>query len=148
MKKRILCLNGPNLNLLGARPSQHYGKLTLPELERRLIAHAHDLDMELLCRQSNHEGQLLDWVHASLQNGTQGLIINAGAYTHTSLALGDALEVVSFPIIEVHLSNIHAREAIRHHSYVAPHSSGQITGLGPLGYQLALDALSQLLANN
>ncbi len=146
MPKRILCLNGPNLNLLGARPSQHYGQLSLPELEQKLIQEACGLEIELICRQSNHEGQLLDWLHASMNDGTQGLMINAGAYTHTSLALGDALEVLTYPIIEVHLSNVYAREAIRHHSYVAPHSSGQITGLGPLGYQLALRALNQLLS--
>lgn len=146
MPTRILCLNGPNLNLLGARPSQHYGQLSLAELEQNLVQQAERLGLELICKQSNYEGQLLDWLHASLKDGTQGLMINAGAYTHTSLAIADALEVLTYPIIEVHLSNVHAREPIRHQSYVAPHSTGQIIGLGPFGYHLALQALNQLIS--
>lgn len=145
MTTRILCLNGPNLNLLGLRPSQHYGQISLTELEQSLVQEADSLGIDLTCKQSNHEGQLLDWLHASLHDGTQGLMINAGAYTHTSLAIGDALEVLTYPIIEVHLSQVYAREPIRHHSYVAAHSKGQITGLGPLGYHLALQALKHLI---
>lgn len=146
-KLKILVINGPNLNLLGRRPSQHYGSLTLSELESLLRREAEALGLEVSCRQSNHEGELLDWLHASLDDGTAGLIINAGAYTHTSLALADALEVVNYPIIEVHLSNIHAREAIRHHSMIAPKALGQISGLGPQGYVLALKALAERLSH-
>ncbi|MGV3522846.1 MAG: type II 3-dehydroquinate dehydratase [Candidatus Sericytochromatia bacterium] len=138
---KILVLNGPNLNLLGHRPAQHYGRLTLAELEALLHQSAQVHGVELRCRQSNHEGELLDWLHASLEDGTQGLILNAGAYTHTSLALADALEIIAYPVIEVHLSNIYAREAIRHHSLLAPRVTGQISGLGPQGYVLALQAL-------
>jgi len=145
MAALTLVLNGPNLNLLGQRPSQHYGSLSLPELEAQWQASAQDLGLELICRQTNHEGQLLDWIHASLMNGTQGLVINAGAFSHTSIALADALEVVAYPVIEVHLSNIYAREAFRHQSLLAPQVQGQISGLGPLGYELALRALADLL---
>lgn len=142
---KILVLNGPNLNLLGRRPSQHYGTLSLHQLENLIRVEAERLQLEVVCQQSNHEGQLLDWIHASLDDSTAGMIINAGAYTHTSLALADALEVVPYPIIEVHLSNIHAREQIRHHSMIAPKALGQISGLGPQGYLLALQALAERL---
>lgn len=142
---KILILNGPNLNLLGQRPAQHYGSLSLAELETLIENEARSLGLEASCRQSNHEGQLLDWIHASLSDKTSGMIINAGAYSHTSLALADALEVVSYPVIEVHLSNIHARETIRHHSMLAPKALGQICGLGPQGYLLALRALAEQL---
>ncbi|PKL79615.1 MAG: type II 3-dehydroquinate dehydratase [Candidatus Melainabacteria bacterium HGW-Melainabacteria-1] len=142
---RILVLNGPNLNLLGRRPSQHYGSLSLAELEALIQTEASQLGLAVDCRQSNQEGQLLDWIHASLDDGTAGMILNAGAYTHTSLALADALEVVPYPVIEVHLSNIHARETIRQHSMIAPKVLGQISGLGPQGYLLALQALGALL---
>lgn len=143
--KQILVLNGPNLNLLGQRPSQHYGSMSLPELEAGLQAAAERLQLSLSCFQSNHEGALLDRLHASLNDGTAGLIINAGAYTHTSIALADALEVVSYPLIEVHLSNLYAREPFRHHSFIAPKALGQISGLGPQGYFLALQALAERL---
>lgn len=142
---KFLVLNGPNLNLLGRRPSQHYGSLSLQQLEHMLEREAAQLGVSVRCRQSNHEGQLLDWIHESLDDGTDGLILNAGAYTHTSLALADALEVVPYPVIEVHLSNIHAREAIRQHSMVAAKVLGQISGLGPQGYKLALQALVERL---
>lgn len=142
---KILVLNGPNLNLLGRRPARHYGTLNLLQLNTLLEEQASQMGVALTCRQSNHEGQLLDWLHASLDDGTQGLIVNAGAYTHTSLALADALEIMTYPIIEVHLSNIYAREAIRHHSLLAPHVTGQISGLGPQGYVLALQALVERL---
>lgn len=144
--KRILVLNGPNLNLLGQRPGQHYGQQSLKDIEASLIRRGQELGFEVDCQQSNHEGQLLDWLHASLQDDTAGALINAGAYTHTSIALGDALEVIQYPVIEVHLSNIHARENFRRHSYLAAHVQGQIVGLGAQGYLLGLQALSHLLA--
>lgn len=141
---KILVLNGPNLNLLGQRPGQFYGTQTLSDIEMALQERAVLLGVQVSCRQSNHEGQLIDWIHNSLGDGTNGMIINAGAYTHTSLAIADALEVVTYPVIEVHLSNIHAREAIRHHSMIAPKVKGQICGLGAQGYLLALQALCNL----
>lgn len=144
---KILVLNGPNLNLLGRRPAQHYGSLHLEQVEDLLQAEADRLGLELVCHQSNHEGELIDWIHASLDDGTAGMIINAGAYTHTSLAIADALEVVPYPVIEVHLSNIYAREASRHHSMIAPKVLGQISGLGPQGYILALRAIAGRLQN-
>lgn len=143
--KPILILNGPNLNLLGKRPAQHYGQMTLPELEKWLSAEAQKVHLQARCLQSNHEGQLLDWLHESLEDGTAGLILNAGAYTHTSIALADALEILPYPIIEVHLSNIHARESFRQRSWIAPQAQGQITGFGPDSYWLALQALARQL---
>jgi len=142
---KILILNGPNLNLLGQRPDQHYGQMNLKDLETWLQKEAETLFLQAICKQSNHEGVLLDWIHASLEDGTTGLIINAGAYTHTSIALADALEVVSYPVIEVHLSNIYAREPFRHHSMLAANVQGQISGFGPDSYLLALHALSRRL---
>jgi len=142
---KILVLNGPNLNLLGHRPAQHYGQMNLEQLEAWLHQEAQTLSLKLSCYQSNHEGELLDWIHASIKDDTKGLIINAGAYTHTSIALADALEVVTYPIVEVHLSNIHAREKFRHHSMIAAKARGQISGFGPDSYLLALQALSRII---
>ncbi len=142
----ILVLHGPNLDQLGRRPAQHYGNLNLPELERYCQEHAAVLGLQVHCFQSNHEGALIERLHQSLEDGTAGLLINAGAYTHTSLALADALELVSYPVIEVHLSHVHAREPIRHVSLLSPHVEGCISGLGPLGYALGLQALSQMLS--
>ncbi|HEY9842874.1 MAG TPA: type II 3-dehydroquinate dehydratase, partial [Candidatus Obscuribacterales bacterium] len=114
-------------------------------LEALIQAEAGRLNLDVTCRQSNHEGQLIDWIHESLDDDTSGMVLNAGAFTHTSLAIADALEVAAYPIIEVHLSNIHAREPIRHHSMMAARVLGQICGLGPQGYVLALQALCERL---
>lgn len=134
----VLVLNGPNLNLLGTRQPEVYGATTLADIEGMCREHAPDLALTFL--QSNHEGALIDAIHAA--KGTQdGIIMNAGAYTHTSVALHDALASVELPCVEVHLSNIHAREPFRHHSYVAPVAVGQIAGFGAQSYTLALDAL-------
>lgn len=137
---RILVLNGPNLNLLGTRQPEVYGSTTLEMVEDACRQHAQAAGAVATCMQSNHEGALIDAIHAA--KGTQdGIILNAGAYTHTSIALMDAIASVELPVVEVHLSNIHAREQFRHHSYIAPVAIGQICGFGAQGYSLAIDAL-------
>lgn len=139
---RVLILNGPNLNLLGTRQPEVYGSETLEMIEDRCRRHGTTLGVEVSCFQSNHEGALLDQIHAA--KGTHaGIILNAGAYTHTSVALMDAIYSVELPTIEVHLSNIHAREAFRQTSYISKAVIGQICGFGSFGYVLALDALVQ-----
>lgn len=138
---RVLVLNGPNLNLLGTREPEIYGRTTLAEVEARCVELGRGLGLEVDCRQSNHEGELVTWVQQAREE-RQGLVINAGAYTHTSLALHDAVKASGLPAIEVHLSNIHQREEFRRHSYLALAAVGMICGLGPLGYELALQALA------
>ena len=143
---RLLLLNGPNLNLLGTREPAIYGAATLADIERELTAKAAALGHQLACFQSNHEGALIDCVHAAKADGTAYLIANLGAYTHTSIALRDALLGVAIPFVEVHLSNVHAREPFRHHSYFSDIATGVIVGLGPIGYELALHAVHARLA--
>jgi len=141
MSKRILVLNGPNLNLLGVREPATYGADTLADVEKlcRATAKEHHLDLDF--RQSNHEGELVTWIQEA--RGTMdGVVINPAGYSHTSVAIHDALRMLDVPIVEVHLSNIHAREAFRHHSYVSAVATGVICGLGPLGYRLAIAALA------
>jgi 3-dehydroquinate dehydratase II len=135
---QVLLLNGPNLNLLGTREPQVYGRTTLPEIEAELVQIAADAGASLHCLQSNHEGVLIDRIHAARTDGTTFIIINPGGLTHTSVALRDALAGVALPFIEVHLSNVHARESFRHHSYLSPIAAGVIVGLGTQGYRLAL----------
>jgi 3-dehydroquinate dehydratase-2 len=142
---KILILNGPNLNLLGLREPEIYGRETLADLERRCRDRAAALGAPLDFRQSNGEGQLIDWIHGARQDSA-GIVINAGAYSHTSVAIMDALAGIMLPVIEVHLSNIHRREEFRHHSYVSRVARGVIVGLGCHGYELAIEALCQLLA--
>ena len=140
----IYVLNGPNLNLLGMRQPETYGHTTLAQLETMLLAHARGRDLKLVFHQSNHEGDIIDWLHEARAKA-DGVILNAGAYTHTSVAIHDALLAVEKPIIEVHISSPHSREKFRHHSYVAPVAKREIAGLGVHGYVLALDALAYIL---
>ena len=140
MTHSILVLNGPNLNLLGTRQPEVYGRDTLADVERLCREAGATLGLSVECLQSNHEGALVDAIHAA--RGTHdGIVLNAGAYTHTSIALMDAITSVDLPVIELHLSNIHAREAFRQHSYIARVALGQICGFGASGYPLAIRAL-------
>ena len=141
--KTIFVLNGPNLNLLGMREPEIYGSETLDEIAGQIEDHAQTLGFEVDIRQSNHEGHLIDWLHEASAEGAHAVILNAGALTHTSLALFDAIKSISTPVIEVHISNPAAREEYRHKSFIAPVAKGSICGFGALGYQLALDAASK-----
>lgn len=141
MGARILVLNGPNLNLLGTREPEIYGAKTLDAIATELDALAPSLDLTLTHAQSNCEGQLIDWLQR-LDTDFEGAVLNAGAYTHTSLALHDAIAAKTAPVIELHISNVHAREAIRHTTRIGPACWGSITGLGTDGYALALRALA------
>jgi 3-dehydroquinate dehydratase-2 len=144
----VLVLNGPNLNLLGTRKPEVYGSTTLADVEARCREEAGKLGLDLEFRQSNHEGQLIDWIHecgAGVKAGTSiGAVFNPGAYTHTSVALHDAIEGASVPLIEIHISNVHAREEFRHHSYISPVARGTIVGFGVYGYVLAIQGLYEL----
>ena len=140
----VFILNGPNLNLLGVREPATYGYDTLADVEMRCSARAAALDLTIDFRQSNHEGQLVDWIQEA-REAADGIILNAGALTHTSVAIHDALKAADLPIIEVHLSNIFRREPFRHHSYVSFAANGVICGLGPQGYELALEAVAALI---
>ena len=139
MASRILVLNGPNLNLLGAREPGIYGTRTLAEIERELTEVATRHRAEVVFFHSNHEGALIDRVHAARSDQTDFMVVNAGAFTHTSIALRDALKAVAIPFVEVHLSNVHARETFRHHSFLADIAVGSIAGLGWAGYRFALE---------
>ena len=140
----VFILNGPNLNLLGVRDPSIYGRDTLGDIEERCIARAAALGLEIDFRQTNHEGQLVDWIQEARESA-DGIILNAGALTHTSVALLDALSAAELPVIEVHLSNIFRRESFRHHSYVSLAANGVICGLGARGYELALDGIASLI---
>jgi 3-dehydroquinate dehydratase-2 len=143
-RPKVLVLHGPNLNLLGTREPEVYGRVTLAEIDADLRAAARRLDLDLDSFQSNHEGALIDRVQAA-RNDAAAIVINPGGYTHTSVALRDALAGVGLPVIEVHLSNLAAREEFRHRSLLAPVCVGQITGLGAFGYRLALEAAIHVL---
>ncbi len=142
----IFVLNGPNLNLLGTREPAIYGSTTLGDVDELCRTEAAKFGLVADCRQSNHEGVLVDWIHEAgkLQAAGKlaGVVLNAGAYTHTSLAIADAVRGTGVPLIEVHITNVHAREAFRHHSFLSPIARGVIVGLGPQGYALAIAALA------
>jgi 3-dehydroquinate dehydratase-2 len=139
VSSRVLVLNGPNLNLLGTREPAVYGSRSLADIEAELAEVARRSGAEVVFFQSNHEGALVDRIHSAKLDGTDFLIVNAGAFTHTSVALRDALAAVELPFIEVHLSNVHRREQFRHHSYLADLALGTIVGLGAAGYRYALE---------
>ncbi|BAB06520.1 type II 3-dehydroquinate dehydratase [Halalkalibacterium halodurans] len=136
----IMVINGPNLNRLGKREPDIYGRETLSDLHERLIKFAEARGYKADCRQSNHEGDIIDWIHEA-EGRSSGVILNPGAFTHYSYAIRDAIASISVPVIEVHLSNVHARESFRHTSVTAPVTKGQIVGLGVIGYELAMLAL-------
>jgi 3-dehydroquinate dehydratase II len=140
----VFVLNGPNLNMLGVREPATYGYDTLADVELRCSARAVALDLTIDFRQTNHEGQLVEWIHEA-RDAADGIVLNAGALTHTSIAVLDALNAAELPVIEVHLSNIFRRESFRHHSYVSLAAAGVICGLGPQGYELALEAIANLI---
>jgi 3-dehydroquinate dehydratase-2 len=138
---KILVLNGPNLNLLGTRQPDVYGTTTLTELDGLCRDWGSAVEAVVECRQSNHEGDLIGWVQDAEREGAVGVVLNAGGYTHTSVALRDAVASVPTPVIEVHLSNVHAREPFRRSSLLAPVCAGTVSGLGPIGYRAAIEAL-------
>lgn len=142
MTANVLVLNGPNLNLLGAREPEIYGAETLADIEAKTKARAKALDLAVDFRQSNDEGELVTWIQ---EGGADAIVINAGAYTHTSVAILDALQACAVPVIELHLSNIHRREEFRHHSYVSKAATGMICGFGAHGYELAMEAAAKLV---
>ncbi len=145
MAKPVFVLNGPNLNLLGTREPEIYGRDTLDDVRRRAEARAAKLGLSVVFRQTNHEGELIGWIQEA-RGVASGIILNAGSLTHTSIGILDALQAAELPVIEVHLSNIFRRESFRHHSYVSLGAKGVICGLGVQGYELALEALANLVA--
>lgn len=145
--KPVYVLNGPNLNLLGERQPEVYGRATLADIEARLKKRGARLGLDVDFRQTNHEGVLVDWIQEARAEAS-GIVINAAAFTHTSIAVLDALLCADIPIVEVHLSNIHRRESFRHRSYVSRAATGVICGFGPKGYELALDALAERLRSD
>jgi 3-dehydroquinate dehydratase-2 len=145
MSKLVTLLNGPNLNLLGMRQPEIYGRETLADVAASTADLAEELGLRLKALQSNHEGQLVDWIHEA-RGTSSGIIINPGAYSHTSVAILDALNAYDGPVLEVHISNIHKRESFRHHSYVSSRADGVIAGFGTEGYLLALRRMATLLS--
>ena len=144
MPATVYVLNGPNLNLLGTREPEIYGADTLDDIAGMLEDRARELGLEVDVRQSNHEGHLVDWLHEAQAEGARAVLLNAGAYTHTSVALHDAIKAIRTPVIEVHLSNPHKREDFRHHSYVGMAARGTVAGFGATSYVVALEAAARL----
>jgi 3-dehydroquinate dehydratase-2 len=140
----VYVLNGPNLNLLGQREPEIYGHDTLADIEQAVRAHAAQLGMAVVFRQTNHEGQLVDWLHEAHHQAARAILLNAGAYTHTSIALLDAIRAIAPPVVEVHLSDPSTRETFRHHSYVGMAAAHEVKGLGARSYLVALDHVAQL----
>lgn len=148
MAKTIYVLNGPNLNLLGSREPEKYGHATLEDVEKLCIKTGLDHGYATVFRQSNQEGDLIDWIHEAKAQTAAGIVINAGGYSHTSVAIRDALIAAGIPVIEVHITNIHAREEFRHHSHVAAAATASLCGFGIEGYALAIDGLLRLTQKN
>ena len=144
MTETVFVLNGPNLNLLGTREPEIYGTTTLDDIGALLADRAGELGLAIDMRQSNHEGHLVDWIHEAATTGVRAVLLNAGAYTHTSVALHDAIKSVKVPVIEVHLSNPHTRESFRHKSYVGMAAKATVAGFGAQSYVLALEAAARL----
>jgi 3-dehydroquinate dehydratase-2 len=144
MPATVYVLNGPNLNLLGLREPEIYGSDTLDDIAGMLEDRARALELEIDMRQSNHEGHLIDWIHEANAERAKAVLLNAGGFTHTSVALHDAIKSVTVPVIEVHLSNPHARESFRHRSYIARAARGTVSGFGALSYLVALEAAARL----
>jgi len=141
----LYVLNGPNLNLLGTREPETYGRATLEDVEELCRERARRHKLELEFRQSNHEGELIDWIHEAGAKKAAGIVLNAGGYTHTSVSIRDAVAAVTVPVIEVHISNIFARDGFRHHSHIAPVARASLCGFGITGYALAIDGLAALI---
>ena len=144
MSQIILVLNGPNLNMLGLREPAVYGHETLPDVEAMAVESGQELGLAVECKQTNHEGQMIDWIHQARQR-VAGIVINPGAWTHTSIAIHDALIACEVPVLEVHISNVHRREEFRHHSFVSKVAVGVIAGFGTHGYKLAIAHFAKLL---
>ncbi|SEE28019.1 type II 3-dehydroquinate dehydratase [Pseudomonas coleopterorum] len=144
MSQIILVLNGPNLNMLGLREPAVYGHETLADVEAMAVQSGQELGLSIECRQTNHEGQMIDWIHQARQR-VAGIVINPGAWTHTSIAIHDALIACEVPVLEVHISNVHRREEFRHHSFVSKVAVGVIAGFGTHGYKLAISHFAKLL---
>ena len=142
---RILVLHGVNLNMFGRRDPTHYGTITLAQIDSALETLATELGVMVECFQTNHEGEMVDRIHKTLDEDIQAVVINAGAWTHYSRAIAEALAILKIPVVEVHMSNVHAREAFRHHSFVSPIAKAVLAGFGSHGYHLALEHFSQLL---
>lgn len=142
---KLLLLNGPNLNLLGKREPDVYGSTTLKQLEEKIVALGMSNDTEIVCFQSNHEGEIIDKLHEANETFMDGIIFNPGAFTHYSYAIRDAIAGIQVPVVEVHISNVHSREQFRHTSVIAPVAVGQIVGLGMIGYELAFRALREII---
>ncbi|TDL34614.1 type II 3-dehydroquinate dehydratase [Jeotgalibacillus sp. S-D1] len=141
----FLLLNGPNLNRLGLREPEIYGNVTLEQIENRMATLGQKMGVEVIAKQSNHEGELIEAIHLAADQGWQGVIFNPAAYTHSSIALRDAISSVNVPVIELHISNVHARESFRHTSVLSAVSAGQIVGFGVYGYELAFYALNEIV---
>ena len=146
MAKTVYVLNGPNLNLLGTREPNTYGRATLGDVERLCREAAGRRQLAIEFRQSNHEGEIVDSIHEAGAKKAAGIVINAGAYTHTSVAIRDAIAAIAVPVIEVHISNIFARESFRHHSHIAPVAKASVCGFGIEGYALAIEGLAAMIA--
>ena len=142
---KLLIINGVNMNMLGVREPDKYGSMTLKDLEKELFAYSFELGIDIETYQSNFEGEIVEKIHSAVKK-FDGIIINAGAYTHTSIAIRDAISAVNIPTAEVHMTNIHAREPFRHESYIAPVSIGQISGFGVESYKLAMSALKNIIS--